>query len=255
MTNLEMLKERAMQKLAVQAAQQDPNAMPPQGAPMEAPPMPPQGAPMGAPPMPPQGAPMGAPPQGGQIPPETMQQMLADPEIIQMLQQMGIQVDPASGQAMDMQTGQPIAPAELEQIFIASMGVASQQQDPNAMPPQGMPPQGAPMGAPPMPKAAGEEDLALKIQELEQEVAELKNQVDNSSNGVTSDGLTTEAQQVADVPPAPPMGTIPPTPMQPQDPNAMQPQGMSVQANEHDLPRYTEKASAVERINKLLHRR
>lgn len=140
-----------------QGAPMDPSmgGMPPQGAPMDPSmgAMPPQGAPMGPGGMPPQGAPMdpsmgGMPmaqgPQGGQIPPEILQ----DQAFISMLAQMaGIQFDPSSGMFIDPQ-GQPVPAEVIMQAYQAYMqqgGAQAMAGGAPAGPEGGMPPQGAPM--------------------------------------------------------------------------------------------------------------
>lgn len=128
---------------AAQAAQ---GAPPPQGG--QPPPgaaMPPQGMPPGAgapppgaPPMqPPPGAPQGAP-QGGGIPPE-LAQLIADPNVQQLLQSYGIAIDPNVG-PIDMQSGQPIPP---EQFMQALNGIMQEQQG-GGQPPAGQPAPEAP---------------------------------------------------------------------------------------------------------------
>jgi hypothetical protein len=81
------------------------------------------GAPMGAPQeaQPPQGTPQGGQPPspgggGGGLPPE-IQEVLADPNVQQMLQQAGFSIDPASGSVIDPATGQPIPPDQLMPIL------------------------------------------------------------------------------------------------------------------------------------------
>lgn len=87
--------------------------MAPGAAPMGAPGMAPGGAPMGGP-MPPQGAPMGAPGMtpGAGIPSEALQ----DQEFLQTLAQAGVQIDPASGQALGPD-GTPVPPEAVAQAF------------------------------------------------------------------------------------------------------------------------------------------
>ena len=95
------------------AAMQGGQGMAPGAAPMGAPGMAPGGAPMGGP-MPPQGAPMGAPGMapGAGIPPEALQ----DQEFLQTLAQAGVQIDPATGQALGPD-GTPVPPEAVAQAF------------------------------------------------------------------------------------------------------------------------------------------
>ena len=139
-------------------APMDPAAMggmPPQGAPMDP-------AMMGGAPMPPAGGmPMdpsmmgGVPPQGAPMDPAAMQGMPADPaamggapqgawmqdpQFMQFIQQMGIQVDPQSGMAMGPD-GQPVPPQIMDQMYAEfqnQMAAAMQ----GGVPPQGAPEQG-----------------------------------------------------------------------------------------------------------------
>ena len=79
------------------------------------------GAPLGSPP----GGPAPQPAQGGQPPaqgggggmPPEVQEMLADPNVQQMLQQAGFAIDPSSGNVIDPATGQPVPPDQLMQIL------------------------------------------------------------------------------------------------------------------------------------------
>ena len=138
-----------------------------------APPMPPMdpAAAGGAPPMPQMdpAAAGGAPPMP-QIDPAMLQQALADPGVQQMLQQVGIIVDPQQG-PIDIQTGQPIPQDQLIQILQQLM---AQMPPPAAAGGAPVPPQGAPMpkagaemmppamagGAPPMDPAAVDPSMA-----------------------------------------------------------------------------------------------
>ena len=121
------------------------------GMPAGAPPMDPAmagGMPAGAPPMDPAMA-GGMPPQGGQLPPEILQ----DQAFIDFLQQaMGITMDPNTGMFMDPQSGQPIPPdmiLQAYQIFQQEQAAAAQ----GGAAPGGMPPAGPEGGMPP--EAAG----------------------------------------------------------------------------------------------------
>ena len=104
------------------------------------------------------GGPGGAPPGGAPMapqqpaPPELLQ-MINDPAVAQMLQQAGVQVDPATGSAMDTQTGQPIPP---DQLMMAINEMMTQM---GGMPPaEGMEGGGAPMPEEGGGQAAGGED-------------------------------------------------------------------------------------------------
>ena len=112
------------------------------------------GAPMGAPQG---GAPQGDPSQGGQPPspggggggmPPEIQEVLADPNVQQMLQQAGFSIDPATGSVIDPATNQPMPPDQLVPILEQLMGGAQggQPADPNAPPPA---PEGAQAAQPP----------------------------------------------------------------------------------------------------------
>ena len=110
-------------------------------------------------PMPPAG------PEGGQLPPEILQ----DQMFMQFMQEvMGAQLDPNSGMFMDMQSGQPIPPEAIMQAYqmfqqeMQNMQGGGAPQDPSmagGMPPQdpsmmqggSMPPDAAQQGQPPAP--------------------------------------------------------------------------------------------------------
>lgn len=150
--------------------QQDPAAMggmPPQGAPMDpamAGGMPPQGgAPMdpammgGQPPMDP-AAMGGMPPQGGAgLPPEIMQ----DQEFLMFLQSIGIQLDPASGMAMDP-NGQPVPPEAIMQIY-QEFNMQRQQMAAQGGAPGGEMPPDAAGGMPPEGGAAPQDDMLNQL--------------------------------------------------------------------------------------------
>ena len=122
-----------------------PQGMPPQGAPMDPAMM--GGAPMppgGMPPMDPAAA-QGMPPQGAPMDPAAMGgapqgAWMQDPQFLQFLPQMGIQVDPQSGMAIGPD-GQPVPPEIMDQMYAEFQNqMAAAQQ---GMPPEGqMPPQG-----------------------------------------------------------------------------------------------------------------
>jgi len=79
------------------------------------------------------------PPQGGQLPPEVLQ----DQMFVQFLQEaMGCQVDPASGTVIDVQSGQQIPPDAVMQAYQAFQQQMAQMQG-------GQPPMDAGAGAPP----------------------------------------------------------------------------------------------------------
>lgn len=112
--------------------------MPPQGAPMDPAAM--QGMPadpaaMGGMP---QGAPQGA--------------WMQDPQFLQFLQQMGIQIDPQSGMAMGPD-GQPIPPQLMDQMYAEFQNQMAAAQQGGMPPQQGMPPEGQmpPQGQMPQP--------------------------------------------------------------------------------------------------------
>ena len=139
------------------------------------------GGPMPGAPMPPQGAPAGLPPEA-----------LQDQGFIQALAQAGVQLDPATGQAV-AQDGTPVPPeilAQAYQEYLAAMQ-GGQGMAPGAAPmgapgmapggaPMGgpMPPQGAPMGAPGMAPGAGIPPEALQDQEFLQTLAQAGVQID-----------------------------------------------------------------------------
>ena len=105
-------------------AQQMQGGMPPQGMDPAAMGMPPQGM---DPSM--QGA---MPMQGAQLPPEVFQ----DPQFLQFLQQVfGFQVNPQAGTVIDGQTGQPLPPETVMQLYNEYMMQLTQMQ--GGMPPQG----------------------------------------------------------------------------------------------------------------------
>ena len=198
-----MLRQAALRKLATavltpeaeQAAVQQSVAqtgMPQPGAPMGGPGVPPGAAPMGAPmggpmpgaPMPPQGAPAGLPPEA-----------LQDQGFIQALAQAGVQLDPATGQAVaqDGTPGPPEILVQAYQEYLAAMQ-GGQGMAPGAAPmgapgmtpagaPMGgpMPPQGAPMGAPGMAPGAGIPPEALQDQEFLRTLAQAGVQIDPAS--------------------------------------------------------------------------
>lgn len=125
--------------------------MPPQGAPMDP-------AMMGGAPMPPAGgmpmdpsmmggAPMDPAAMGGMSQGAPQGAWMQDPQFMQFLQQMGIQIDPQSGMAMGPD-GQPVPPEIMDQMYAEfqnQMAAAQQGGMPPAqdMPQEGqMPPQG-----------------------------------------------------------------------------------------------------------------
>ena len=120
---------------------------PPPMAPPPPPPMPPQG---GMPPMPPQGDPgMGAAPQIDPAQLQQLLQMLMDPNVQEMLAQVGIIVDPQRG-PVEQATGRVLEPEEIMQVLEEMFQMMMAQQQGGMMPPgmppqQGMPPQGGMM--------------------------------------------------------------------------------------------------------------
>ena len=139
--------------------------------------------------MPPQGmdpAAMGMPPQGAQLPPEVFQ----DPQFLQFLQQIfGFQVDPQAGVVIDGQTGQPLPPETVMQLYNEYMKQLTQMQ--GGMPPQGgdpsmmggMPPQGGDpsmMGG--MPPETGVTDTELSPAVMQQ----VQKTVDDSLRAFTA---------------------------------------------------------------------
>lgn len=131
--------------------------MPPQGAPMDP-------AMMGGAPMPPAGgmpmdpaAMQGMPPQGAPVDPAAMSgapqgAWMQDPQFLQFLQQMGIQIDPQSGMAMGPD-GQPIPPQIMDQMYAEFQNQMAAAQQGGMPPQQGMPPEGqmSPQGQMPQP--------------------------------------------------------------------------------------------------------
>lgn len=100
-----------------------PQGMPPQGAPMDP-------AMMGGAPMDP--AAMGGAPQGA---------WMQDPQFLQFLPQMGIQVDPQSGMAMGPD-GQPVPPEIMDQMYVEFQNQMAAVQQGGMPPAQGMPQEG-----------------------------------------------------------------------------------------------------------------
>lgn len=105
----------------------------------------------------PQGAPQGGQPPspgggGGGMPPE-IQEVLADPNVQQMLQQAGFAIDPSTGSVIDPTTGQPMPPDQLVPILEQLM---SGQGGGGQPPPQegGQPPPQDPNAAPESPEGA-----------------------------------------------------------------------------------------------------
>ena len=173
----------------------------------------------------------GAPPMD----PAMMQQMmmaLQDPNVQQMLAQMGIIVDPNQG-PIDQQTGQVIPPDQMLQILQQIM--SQMPPPPGAMPPGGAPPMdpaampkaaammpGAPMdpamagGAPPMDPAAmappmdpaaaapppveeAPDDLETRVAALEDTVGKLAEKANinpDTMDSVKDEGLSDEAQEL-----------------------------------------------------------
>lgn len=139
----------------------------------------PMGGPQGAAPQgaAPQGNPQGGQPSsqgggGGGMPPE-IQEVLADPQVQQMLQQAGFTMDPASGNVLDPASGQPVPPDQLMQILQQLMG--GQQ---GAAPQGGAQPQD-PAGA----QAASEPPPADPTTQIIQLLTEIKDAVVNGAGG------------------------------------------------------------------------
>ena len=168
-----------------------------------------------------------------QVDPAMMQQMmmaLQDPNVQQMLAQMGIIVDPNQG-PIDQQTGQVIPPDQMLQILQqimaqmpppAAAGGAPPPMDPAAMPKEAAMMPGAPMdptmagGAPPMDPAAmaspmdpaaaapppveeAPDDLETRVAALEDTVGKLAEKANinpDTMDSVKSEGLTDEAQEL-----------------------------------------------------------
>jgi hypothetical protein len=142
----------------------------------------PMGAPQGAAP---QGAPQGQDPSqgGGGMPPE-IQEVLADPQVQQMLQQAGFTIDPASGSVIDPASGQPLPPDQLMQVLQQLMGGqqgggaapqgtgAPPAQDPNAQPQD-------PAGA----QAASEPPPPDQMTQMVQLLTEIKDALVNGAQG------------------------------------------------------------------------
>lgn len=138
-----------------------PQGMPSQGAPMDpammgGAPMPPAGG------MPPQGMPMDPSMMGGApMDPAAMGGMsqgapqgawMQDPQFMQFLQQMGIQIDPQSGMAMGPY-GQPVPPQIMDQMYAEFQNQMAAAQQGGMPPEQGMSPEGQmpPQGQTPQP--------------------------------------------------------------------------------------------------------
>jgi len=145
--------------------------------------------------MPPGGAP--PPPGAGAPPPPELLQAINDPMVAQMLQQAGIQVDPASGMAMDTQTGQQIPPQDLMMVIQQIMG-----QMGGGMPPGGeMPPEEG--GAPPEDGGEGETadphlDMLIEMRDLLVEIRDnlkMQRKKDASSSGGSGGGESKETSK------------------------------------------------------------
>lgn len=166
------------------------------------------GAPMNAPQgAAPQGAPQaGQPPSpgggGGEMPPE-IQEVLADPNVQQMLQQAGFSIDPATGSVIDPATGQPMPPDQLVPLLEQLMGGAQgggqpAPQDPNAPPPA---PEGAQAAQPP----PAPDPMSQMVQLLTEIRDHLANSAANGKGGAGKEkkqsveeliqGLTAEVQR------------------------------------------------------------
>lgn len=174
---------------------------------------PPPGAGPGGPGAAPQAGgmpPGGAPPQGGAgpVPPELLQ-MINDPMVAQMLQQAGVQVDPASGTAIDTQTGQQIPPQELMMAIQQMMG---QMQGQGGMPPGGAPEEGGGEAAP----AEGGEgetadphlDMLIEMRDLLVEIRDnlkMQRKKDASSSG---GGGESKPKQTEEKQEGPDMGAV-----------------------------------------------
>ena len=256
-------KQREMNKVAFQPPAAG-GAPPPAGPPPGAPPMDPAAAggapPAGAPPMDPAAA-GGAPPMdpaaGGAPPPgappagpggapmdpqmmEMLMQALQDPQVIAMLEQQGITIDPNQG-PIDQATGQVVPPEAIMQLL-------------QTMPPPeagGAPPAGAPPmdpaaagGAPP--PAGPDEETGARLEQLEIIIGGLCQQLGIDPEqllqgsegageaGVMEEGLTDEAMGAQGAPPPAPED-MPPPPMEnmPTPPEAIP--KMAEQSDEREL--------------------
>ena len=155
----------------------------------------PMGGPQGAAPQgaAPQGNPQGGQPSsqgggGGGMPPE-IQEVLADPQVQQMLQQAGFTMDPASGNVLDPASGQPVPPDQLMQILQQLMGGqqgapqgGAQPQDPGAQPQD-------PAGA----QAASEPPPADPMTQIVQLLTEIKDHLANGAAGKGAAGKEKKA--------------------------------------------------------------
>lgn len=167
-------------------------APPPGGPPPQAGGAPPMGGPLpgGPPPQaggapPPGGPPQGPLPQAGGPPPDILQ----DPQILQILEQNGIVLDPQQGTFIDTQSGQPI-PAEQVMAIVEQIMTEMQSQAPQ----QGAPPEPS---APPLPPPPEQPEVPPEI------LAAIKDTVKtgfdqlavNLDKAVTSSVATALAQQ------------------------------------------------------------
>lgn len=164
----------------------DAGAMPPPAGPLP----PEAGAGMAPPPpadagaMPPEAA-GGMPPEGGA---PAGGDMFQDPEFMAFLQDMlGVQVDPQSGQAFDLQTGQPIPPEELEQIYQQFQ----QQMAQGGMPPEGGAPAGPEGGA--FPPEVAEQFQSMIDASLENFTAQLDKKLETLMDKLETVKMAIEA--------------------------------------------------------------